>query len=160
MRRFLLAVLAMLTLAAPALAEPRVALVIGNSKYQGDLPKLPNPANDATLMSATLKKLGFTVIETRDADLAQMNKAIREFSDKLSGAGSQAVGLFFYAGHGLQIDGENWQDSGARSGTERANAIWKELLKTYEQPALDPSIAEALDAYVARRKEEIVRQTA
>jgi trimethylamine--corrinoid protein Co-methyltransferase len=55
---------------------------------------------------------------------------------------------------------ENWQDSGAKSGTERANAIWKELLKSYEQPAMDPGIAEALDAYVARRKEEIGRQTA
>jgi formylglycine-generating enzyme required for sulfatase activity len=108
MRRLLLAVLAVMILAAPALAEPRVALVIGNSNYRGDLPKLPNPANDAALMTATLKKLGFTVIETRDADLAQMNKAIREFSEKLSGAGAQAVGLFFYAGHGLQIDGENW----------------------------------------------------
>jgi formylglycine-generating enzyme required for sulfatase activity len=108
MRRLLLTVLALMALAAPALAEPRVALVIGNSNYKGDLPKLPNPANDAALMSATLKKLGFTVIESRDADLTQMNKAIRDFSEKLSSAGSQAVGLFFYAGHGLQIDGENW----------------------------------------------------
>jgi trimethylamine--corrinoid protein Co-methyltransferase len=55
---------------------------------------------------------------------------------------------------------ENWQDSGSKTGTERANAIWKELLRTYEPPALDPGIAEALDAYVARRKEEIGRQTA
>jgi formylglycine-generating enzyme required for sulfatase activity len=108
MRRLLLAVFALVLLAAPALAEPRIALVIGNSKYTGDLPKLPNPANDAGLMAATLKKLGFTVIETHDADLTVMNKAVRDFSDKLSAAGSQAVGLFFYAGHGLQIDGENW----------------------------------------------------
>jgi trimethylamine--corrinoid protein Co-methyltransferase len=55
---------------------------------------------------------------------------------------------------------ENWQDSGAKSGTERANTIWKELLRTYEAPPLDPGIAEALDAYVARRKEEIGRQSA
>jgi formylglycine-generating enzyme required for sulfatase activity len=108
MRRLLFALLAVMALAAPAAAEPRIALVIGNSNYKGDLPKLPNPANDADLMAATLKKLGFTVIETRDADLQQMTKAIRDFSNKLSGAGSQAVGLFFYAGHGLQIDGENW----------------------------------------------------
>jgi formylglycine-generating enzyme required for sulfatase activity len=108
MRRLLLALLAVVAMAAPALAEPRIALVIGNSNYQGDLPKLPNPANDAELMTATLRKLGFKVIETRDADLKQMTNAIREFSNALSGAGSQAVGLFFYAGHGLQIDGENW----------------------------------------------------
>jgi trimethylamine--corrinoid protein Co-methyltransferase len=55
---------------------------------------------------------------------------------------------------------ENWQDSGSKSGTERANAIWKELLRTYEAPPLDPGIAEALDAYVARRKEEIGRHSA
>jgi formylglycine-generating enzyme required for sulfatase activity len=108
MRRLLLALLAVVAFAAPALAEPRIALVIGNSNYKGDLPKLPNPTNDAELMTATLKKLGFTVIESRDADLNQMTKAIRDFSNKLSSAGSQAVGLFFYAGHGLAIDGENW----------------------------------------------------
>ena len=108
MRRFLLSLFAVLALAAPAAAEPRIALVIGNSNYGGDLPKLANPANDADLMTSTLKKLGFKVVETRDADLNQMNRAIREFSDMLSGAGPQAVGLFFYAGHGLQIDGENW----------------------------------------------------
>ncbi|MEK1890603.1 MAG: trimethylamine methyltransferase family protein [Phyllobacterium sp.] len=50
---------------------------------------------------------------------------------------------------------ENWSESGARSGTDRANAIWKDLLRTYEQPPLDPGVDEALEAYVARRKEEI-----
>jgi len=52
---------------------------------------------------------------------------------------------------------ENWQEGGAKTGTERANAIWKELLRTYEQPLLDESVDEALEAYVARRKEEIGR---
>jgi trimethylamine--corrinoid protein Co-methyltransferase len=55
---------------------------------------------------------------------------------------------------------ETWQEGGARTGTDRANAIWKELLRSYEAPALDPARAEALDAYVARRKEEIGRQIA
>lgn len=50
---------------------------------------------------------------------------------------------------------ENWSESGAKSGTERANLIWKELLRTYEQPPLDPAIAEELDAFVARRKEAL-----
>lgn len=50
---------------------------------------------------------------------------------------------------------ENWSESGAKSGTERANLIWKELLRTYEQPPLDTAIAEGLDAFVARRKEEL-----
>ena len=50
---------------------------------------------------------------------------------------------------------ENWTDAGAKTGTERANGIWKELLRTYEQPPLDPAIDEELEAYVARRTEEI-----
>lgn len=50
---------------------------------------------------------------------------------------------------------ENWSESGAKSGTERANHIWKELLRTYEQPPLDPAIAEELDAFVAHRKEAL-----
>jgi len=52
---------------------------------------------------------------------------------------------------------ENWSDSGAKTGTERANAIWKDLLRNYQQPAMDPAIQEALADYVARRKQEIVR---
>jgi len=50
---------------------------------------------------------------------------------------------------------ETWSEAGAKTGTERANAIWKELLRSYEAPALDPARLEALEAYVARRKEEI-----
>ncbi|MDY0882380.1 trimethylamine methyltransferase family protein [Dongia soli] len=52
---------------------------------------------------------------------------------------------------------ETWSESGAKTGTERANAIWKDLLKTYQQPELDPALAEALADYVARRKIEINR---
>ncbi|WP_374367565.1 trimethylamine methyltransferase family protein [Dongia sp.] len=50
---------------------------------------------------------------------------------------------------------ENWSESGAKTGTERANGIWKDLLRTYEQPPIDPAIDEALEAYVAKRKEAI-----
>src|SRR4051812_36057466 len=108
MRRVWLAVLTILALAAPALAEPRVALVIGNSKYGGDLPKLTNPANDAELMAATLKKLGFEVVKVQDADLNQMKRAISDFGTKLTNAGGTAVGLFYYAGHGIQVAGNNY----------------------------------------------------
>ena len=97
-----------LTVADPAFAEPRVALVIGNSAYQGDLPALPNPANDAKLMAKTLKSIGFDVVEAEDASQDEMKKAIAEFSDKLAAAGKDGTGLFFYAGHGLQVAGENY----------------------------------------------------
>lgn len=108
MRRVLLAVLAVLALAAPALAETRVALVIGNSKYSGDLPKLTNPANDADLMANTLKGLGFKVVLQKDADIDKMKRAISEFGQLLTSAGPTAVGLFYYAGHGMQVAGENY----------------------------------------------------
>ncbi len=108
MRRFLFAVLAVLAFAAPASAEQRVALVIGNSKYGGELPKLTNPTNDAELMAATLAKLGFQVIKVEDADLTQMKRAISDFGTKLTDAGTSAVGLFYYAGHGIQVAGNNY----------------------------------------------------
>jgi DNA-binding beta-propeller fold protein YncE len=84
--------------------QRRIALVIGNSKYQQVL-KLPNPVNDANDMAATLKELGFEVILRTDASLQDMDLALNEFSQKLHGGG---VGAFFYAGHGVQMDGENY----------------------------------------------------
>jgi len=96
------------SLARTAMAEPRVALVIGNSSYGGDLGELPNPANDARLMAKTLKRIGFEVIEAENADQARMKRAIQEFGDKLSKAGGGSTGLFFYAGHGLQVAGTNY----------------------------------------------------
>ncbi len=85
-------------------AERRVALVIGNSAY-AHTPKLPNPKNDSEDMAAALEKLGFRVILGRDLDKAGMDRKIIEFARELSGA---QVGLFFYAGHGLQVDGQNY----------------------------------------------------
>src|SRR5262249_37177871 len=97
-----------LSLGGVAQAEPRVALLIGNSAYQGDLPALPNPANDAKLMAKTLKSVGFDVVEAENASQDEMKKAIADFSNKLQAAGSTGTGLFFYAGHGLQVAGENY----------------------------------------------------
>lgn len=91
-----------------AIADARVALVIGNGDYEGDLGKLKNPANDAALMADTLKGLGFDVALVQDADQKEMKRAIREFGQKLRGTGGNGIGLFFYAGHGVQVDGENY----------------------------------------------------
>jgi trimethylamine--corrinoid protein Co-methyltransferase len=55
---------------------------------------------------------------------------------------------------------ETWEEDGARSATGRATAIWKDLLGSYQQPALDPGVKDALEAYVRRRKEEIAQQSA
>ena len=85
-------------------AEKRVALIIGNSAYQST-PALTNPRNDATDMVAALKKRGFQVIDGFDLDKAAFDRKVRDFADALSGA---KVGLFFYAGHGLQVAGQNY----------------------------------------------------
>jgi len=87
-----------------AAAEGRAALVIGNSAYL-HTSKLENPGNDATDVANSLRSLGFMVIEAHDLDKAGMDRAIREFAEALSGA---KVGLFYYAGHGIQVGGQNY----------------------------------------------------
>jgi uncharacterized caspase-like protein len=87
-----------------AVAEKRVALVIGNSAYQY-APKLTNPRNDATDIAAALKKDGFQVIEGFDLDKAAFDRKVRDFAVALKGA---EAGVLFYAGHGLQVAGQNY----------------------------------------------------
>ncbi|MEP7341521.1 MAG: caspase domain-containing protein [Acidobacteriota bacterium] len=84
-------------------AEPRVALVIGNSAYT-DSP-LPNPVNDAQDITATLKSVGFEVIPGEDLSQAGMIRAIDDFGQRLRHGG---VGLFYFAGHGMQVKGDNY----------------------------------------------------
>jgi uncharacterized caspase-like protein len=89
----------------PALAEKRVALVIGNSAYQ-NVARLGNPANDAAAMTETLKGAGFDLVETRrDLKTSEMRRALRDFSDKTRDAD---VAVVYYAGHGIEVDGTNY----------------------------------------------------
>jgi tetratricopeptide (TPR) repeat protein len=91
--------------AAPgSVRKTRVALVIGNAdyKYAG---RLANPVNDASDFANVLRELGFEVIEGRNLDKRGMDEKIAEFARKLDEAG---IGLFFYAGHAIQVDGDNW----------------------------------------------------
>ncbi|MFP5441385.1 MAG: caspase domain-containing protein [Gammaproteobacteria bacterium] len=88
--------------AAPA-SERKVALVIGNAAYREN--PLRNPVNDARAMSAKLKKLGFEVITHENVTALKYGAVLREFRSKLSPG---AVALFFYAGHGLQVNGKNY----------------------------------------------------
>ena len=97
----LLAVLAVLM--APAAHARRVALVIGNAAY-ADGP-LRNPVNDARLMQRTLADLGFDVVALENANFQRMQRAVREFGNRASGA---EVALVYFAGHGVQSDGENY----------------------------------------------------
>jgi len=88
-----------------AQAEKRVALVIGNGKYQYNT-LLRNPPNDAQDIAASLRAKGFAVTALVDATRAQMEKAIRDFGSALKDP--TAVGLFFYSGHGAQAEGQNF----------------------------------------------------
>jgi len=86
-----------------ALSEQRIALVIGNSAYSNS--PLKNPVNDAKDVAKKLRGLGFDVIERNNLQTKQIGATLREFRSKLVPG---AVALVFYAGHGLQIKGENY----------------------------------------------------
>ena len=88
---------------AAAAAPQKSALVIGNARYQTS--PLRNPINDATDMAAMLRKLGFAVTLVTDADQRTMEKSVRTFGRRLRRGG---VGLFYYAGHGIQVGGRNY----------------------------------------------------
>lgn len=92
------------TTAALATAEKRVALVIGNDTYVG-VPALEKAANDATAVGRELAKVGFDVMSYTNLDRRGMNQAINKFIEKISGGG---VGVLFFAGHGVQLDGRNF----------------------------------------------------
>lgn len=107
--RSLLILFAMLSVApfaaTSALADKRVALVLGISAYQ-HVAKLPNPSNDADAMAALFKKAGFDVVETkRDVGIADLRRAVGDFSDKAQDAD---VAVVFFAGHGIEVDGTNY----------------------------------------------------
>ncbi|MGD0639604.1 MAG: caspase family protein [Roseiarcus sp.] len=98
-----LALLAVIA-AGPAVAESRVALVIGNGGYQS-VRQLPNPPNDARDVAEALKSLGFSVTLGVDLDQAKMQRAIADFGARAAAAD---VSLFYYGGHGLQVAAHNY----------------------------------------------------
>lgn len=107
--RSLLILFVMLTTAQLAVtaaqADKRVALVLGISAYQ-HVAKLPNPSNDADAMAALFRKSGFDVVETkRDVGIADLRRAVGDFSDKAQDAD---VAVVFFAGHGIEVDGTNY----------------------------------------------------
>ncbi len=100
----LLSALFLILVSSQARAEKRVALVIGNSAYQNTA-ALKNSKNDARDMASTLTRLGFEVVEGMDLDKRAMERTIRLFATKL---GRADVALFFFAGHGVQVGGQNY----------------------------------------------------
>jgi hypothetical protein len=96
----------LLTLGAdPAVAEKRVALVIGNGAYT-KVPQLPNPSHDAAAMADMLRKAGFDVVDSKtDLGVEAMRRELRDFSDEVRDAD---IALVFYAGHGMEMNGVNY----------------------------------------------------
>ena len=101
---FCLAALSFFSLAAPCVADKRVALVIGNGAYK-NTPALSNPPNDAADVAEALKAIGFEVTLKIDVEKRQMDQAVAQFARE--GRGADAV-LFYYAGHGMQYGGRNY----------------------------------------------------
>jgi TPR repeat protein len=110
MRTLCFIVLTVITLGlpgGPACAEKRVALVIGNSAYQ-NVTRLDNPKNDASLIAETMRGLGFALVGSGpqlDLDKAGLDRAVQNFGQMIQGA---EVALFYYAGHGVQVNGSNF----------------------------------------------------
>jgi uncharacterized caspase-like protein len=97
-RTIVLIVILFISFTAPA--ETRLALLIGNQDYAAKVGPLKNPLHDIDLVGAALSKLGFTVTKLANGTKAQMDEAIRRYADQLRRAGPDAVGFFYYSGHG------------------------------------------------------------
>lgn len=97
-------ILSLLCFSSSVQAEKRLALVIGNSHYQY-LGSLENPTNDADAMAQILQRLGFEVILKKDVKINEIGEVLRDFRSHLN-IGDEVT--FFYAGHGLEMDGENY----------------------------------------------------
>src|SRR3954452_1018435 len=88
-----------------ALADKRVAFVVGNSDYK-NVTALTNPANDATAITDMFKKAAFDVVESRrDLKNTEMRRALRDFTEKARDAD---IAVIYYAGHGIEVDGTNY----------------------------------------------------
>ncbi|MFB6421183.1 MULTISPECIES: caspase family protein [Bradyrhizobium] len=105
LRLFVLLIVASWFWTGAALAEKRVALVMGNSAYK-NVARLANPANDAALVGGMFRKAGFDAVDVKlDLNVVDMRKALREFGAKARDA---HVAVIYYAGHGIELDGTNY----------------------------------------------------
>lgn len=141
------------TVCSPAWADPaaavgeRMALVIGNSAY----PKAPllNPANDARAMAALLRQAGFTVNEANDTSQAQLSEAVARFGQAIKDP-KVKFGLFYYAGHGIQLEWKNYLvpvSADVRSAADvKAKAVDVSELLAYMEQAKGRSFLVILDA--------------
>ena len=132
--------LPLLALTDAATAERRLALVVGNGGYAAEnATPLDNPVNDARLIAGALETVGFEVRLVADVDRAALVEEIDGFGERLERAGGDAVGLFYYAGHGVEARGRNYLiPLGARIGRAqhlRTRAVSAELVLSWMEEA-------------------------
>jgi hypothetical protein len=97
----------LLLVAGSAAAQSRIALIVGNSDYSSGPLKLANPIQDAEAMRRALQQAGFATIVRLNAKRIDLYRAVDEFAARIA-RDPHAVGLFYYAGHGVQVDGTNY----------------------------------------------------
>src|SRR5262245_50823973 len=107
-RAIIAIVLLLLPAAAFAQVEKRIALLIGNQGYGNEIGRLANPHNDVALLENALKGLGFEVTTVRDSGLASLHQAVNAYARRVQAAGPNAVGFFYYSGHGAADAGVNY----------------------------------------------------
>jgi uncharacterized caspase-like protein len=90
-----------------AWAEDRFALVIGNGDYEG-VSALPNPVKDAKAVSGLLEEAGFEVSLADNLGQTDLRTKVHAFVEEIAGKGEDSVALIYFAGHGVQIDGDNY----------------------------------------------------
>src|SRR5262245_20592129 len=114
-----------------AQTEKRIALLIGNEGYGNEIGRLTNPHNDVAVLEKALKGLGFQVTTVRDAGLAGLHQAVNAFARRVKAAGPNAVGFFYYSGHGAADAGTNYLIPVDVKSTETGE-LWDQSLRLTE----------------------------
>jgi uncharacterized caspase-like protein len=129
------AIVLLLLLLAPSAAvaqtEKRIALLIGNEAYGSEIGRLANPHNDVALLEQALKGLGFEVVTVGDAGLGALNRAVNAYARRLQAAGPNAIGFFYYSGHGASDGNTNYLIPIDVKTTETGE-LWDESLRLTE----------------------------
>jgi formylglycine-generating enzyme required for sulfatase activity len=116
---------------ADAQAEGRIALLIGNEAYGSEIGRLANPHNDVGLLEQALNGLGFEVVTVHDAGLGALTRAVNAYARRVHAAGPNAVGFFYYSGHGASDGSTNYLIPVDVKSTETGE-LWDESLRLTE----------------------------
>jgi len=131
MLRAAVIILLLVLVPADARAEAKIALLVGNEDYRGESGRLANPHNDVALLEQALKGLGFEVMTVHDAGLGALTRAVNGYARRVQAAGPNAVGFFYYSGHGASDGSTNYLIPVDVKSTETGE-LWDESLRLAE----------------------------